>query len=214
MQFYYNSGIPQRQRRTRDGRHSSVNRDVPAFLSFPDGSHSLGVISQHGDVETEARGDHSSSTGLNGPFIVWADPVQRATSDRSGDEYQQLQVFFHATAGLNVILNALFFFDLMRYTYNKDILSADRVPPPSMAMPIVSFVLCVLLKAVGAWGVFKKNVRYISIFISFVLFFSLINLLWIATTPQLAGVFIDILLVLFAHRIRARLMGEWFSATR
>ena len=26
MQFYYNSGIPQRQRRTRDGRTSSVNR--------------------------------------------------------------------------------------------------------------------------------------------------------------------------------------------
>uniref|UniRef100_A0A7S4KLJ7 Uncharacterized protein n=1 Tax=Guillardia theta TaxID=55529 RepID=A0A7S4KLJ7_GUITH len=212
MQFYYNSGIPQRQRRTRDGRHSSVNRDVPAFLSFPDGSHSLGVISQHGDVETEARGDHHSGS-LNGPFIVWADPVQRGSADRSGD-YQQLQMFFHATVGLNILLNALFFFDLMRYTYNKDILSPDRVSPPSMAMPIASFILCVLFKLIGAWGVFKKKIRYISIFISFVLFFSLVNLLWIATSPQLAGVFIDILLVLFAHRVRARLMGEWFSATR
>ena len=30
MQFYYNSGIPQRQRRTRDGRPNSVNRCDPA----------------------------------------------------------------------------------------------------------------------------------------------------------------------------------------
>ena len=51
--------------RCRDGRHSSVNRDVPAFLSFPDGSHSLGVISQHGDVETEARGGSRDSLVLS-----------------------------------------------------------------------------------------------------------------------------------------------------
>ena len=30
MQFYYNSGIPQRQRRTRDGRPNLVNRCAPA----------------------------------------------------------------------------------------------------------------------------------------------------------------------------------------
>jgi hypothetical protein len=32
MQFYYNSGIPQRQRRTRDGRPNSVNRCAPACV--------------------------------------------------------------------------------------------------------------------------------------------------------------------------------------
>ena len=154
MQFYYNSGIPQRQRRTRDGRTSSVNRcasprarhvpcrdgqdatpfcsslsaavsqgaavlgarrggcargpeqrtcpgqirwhvhvpqranrapsklravwphrDVPSFLQYPDGSHSLGVITPVGAREEEEEAGAGNQSGtITGSFVVWADP--------------------------------------------------------------------------------------------------------------------------------------------
>ena len=86
MEFYYNSGLPQRQRRSgrqllfswlnivvarllhsevksflpskpcRDSRPNALNKDVPSFLLYPDGSHLLGVISPAANRAEEDAG--------------------------------------------------------------------------------------------------------------------------------------------------------------
>ena len=76
---------------------------------------------------TAARSTGPSSSGLT-PFSEAAltDPVRFScsswmTAEGVAGDYQQLQMFFHATVGLNILLNALFFFDLVRLTRARGI---------------------------------------------------------------------------------------------
>ena len=49
-----------------------TNRDVPSFLQYPDGSHSLGVISPLGERDEDEAGAANDSGAITGSFIVWA----------------------------------------------------------------------------------------------------------------------------------------------
>ena len=51
------------------------HRDVPSFLQYPDGSHSLGVITPVGAREEEEEAGAGNQSGtITGSFVVWADP--------------------------------------------------------------------------------------------------------------------------------------------
>ena len=78
----------------RDNRANAINRDVPSFLLYPDGSHSLGVISAPANnpgVGAEDTSSQQDST-ITGPFVVWADPVPCSVRRGGWDDHKNSMI--------------------------------------------------------------------------------------------------------------------------
>jgi len=225
MEFYYNSGLPQRQRRTgRDSRPNALNKDVPSFLVYPDGSHSLGVISPAATRPEEDTGNQDST--ITGPFVVWADPgsscpailptqpeaLQNQLSADIEHAYYVRHTFYLVLV-INIAFACMILADAVANHRSTAAVEA-RLSAPPLELTATCFAVGILAKLVGAWGVYASRIRCISAFIAVNLLLAILNLVWTGALMQLVAVALDLLLVAIADQARARLMGAWFSASR
>mmetsp|Transcript_10802 Transcript_10802/g.25893 ORF Transcript_10802/g.25893 Transcript_10802/m.25893 type:complete len:207 (+) Transcript_10802:130-750(+) len=206
MQFYYNSGIPQRQR--RQSRQGGVNKDVPCFLVYPDGSHSLGMISPAAGQAADDPAANQDQT-MTGPFIVWADARPDGADGDSLIRF--LRLGFYALLVVNLVGCGLILADSV--VMNREETRTSLSPPP-IELPVASFAIGTCFKLVGAWGVQRGQIRYLSAFIAAVLFLTILSLLWTASLAHMLSLLLDIALVLVGIKVRSSLMGSWFCATR
>jgi len=183
------------------------HRDVPSFLQYPDGSHSLGVISPVGGrAEEEEAGAGSQSGTITGSFVVWADPGPPPGNTAS------MKLLFFGLLMIDVVVCILILADAVKKLTSRG--KSSRMSPPPVEHVILSFAFGFLFKLVGAWGVHTNNLRWISIFIAATLFITIWSLLWTTSLAHLFSLFLDVALVLVGNQERSLLMGTWFSASR
>ena len=183
------------------------HRDVPSFLQYPDGSHSLGVISPVGGrAEEEEAGAGSQSGAISGSFVVWADPSAPPGNTTS------LKLLFFGLLMIDLAVCILILADAVKKLTSSG--KSSRMSPPPVQHVILSFAFGFLFKLVGAWGVHSNNLRWISIFIAATLFITIWSLLWTTSLEHLFSLFFDVALVLVGNQERSLLMGTWFSASR
>uniref|UniRef100_A0A6T8J476 Uncharacterized protein n=1 Tax=Hemiselmis andersenii TaxID=464988 RepID=A0A6T8J476_HEMAN len=206
-EFYYN--MPQRQRRPgRDGRPNAVNRDVPAFLVYPDGSHSLGVVSSPGTAAggnpSDGDRDENQDPTQAGTFVVWADPPAPLT----GGAALWRNGLFYVGLSVNLVLSVLILADSVRAGDKL----VQHISSPPLELATVSFVFGIVVKLMGGYGVFYNSIRHITMFIAATLLLSILSLMWLSAVSNLSVTLLDLALIGLASSARSSLMGRWFAA--
>ncbi|KAJ1491997.1 hypothetical protein T484DRAFT_1772815 [Baffinella frigidus] len=149
------------------------------------------------------------SSAISGAFVVWADPVPSLVVE-SHEQMKWLRYAFYVVLVVNLAVCSLILADSLKAPSGAN----GALSPPPSQLPVATFSCATGFKLLGAVGVMRNNIRYLTFYIAAILVLTILSLLWTWSVPHLVTLVLEALLVTVGFKARDSLMGSWFSAHR